>query len=80
MKKTIDVEALASFLDRAIEVLLDIRDAIDVDPDMEPDADSESNFANDAFGDEREYDPAEWGIGDKDGLIEQNCSVYEVAA
>ena len=44
-------------IEKAIDVLIALLDAADVDPDLEDD--------------EREDDPAERGIADYDGLIEQ---------
>lgn len=44
-------------IERAIDVLIALLDAADGDPDLEDD--------------EREYDPAENGIADHGGLIEQ---------
>lgn len=44
-------------IEHAIDMLIALLDAADGDPDLEDD--------------EREYDPAEKGIADHDGLIEQ---------
>lgn len=65
-------------IEKYIEQLIDMLDAMDGDPDIEEGGDLEPYLAgadpadNDReFEDEREYDPAEHGIADEDGLAEQ---------
>lgn len=65
-------------LERYIETLIDLLDAIDGDPDLEEGGDLEPYLAgadpghdDREFDDEREHDDAEHGIADQDGLAEQ---------
>lgn len=52
--------------ERAIEALIAMLDELDGDPDLEDNGDDGG-----IDDDEREWDLAEFGIGDADGLIEQ---------
>lgn len=59
-------------IEKAIDILIALLDAADGDPDLEPSLGYNPYGSNDAEGDdEREDDPAERGIADYDGLIEQ---------
>lgn len=59
-------------IERAIDVLIALLDAADGDPDLEPYLAGFHPQDDDREGDdEREDDPAERGIADYDGLIEQ---------
>lgn len=62
-----------------IAMLIDYLDSIESDPDLEDCGDDESYLAGDYCGQELEFDEAERGIGDHDGLVEQGGSVYEMA-
>lgn len=73
----------------AVEALLAVLDAIDPDPDLEPDLgegdDREADYHSPTGGtsddepsiggDDREHDLAEWGIADKDALAEWQGAV-----
>lgn len=59
-------------IERAIEALIELLDASEPDPDLEPSLGYNHYGSNDAEGDdEREDDPAECGIADLDGMSEQ---------
>lgn len=71
-------------LEAYIESLIDLLDAMDGDCDLEDGADDEPYLADSypvyqdrEHEDEREWDPAEDGIADQDGLAEQfPLSIY----
>ena len=54
-------QAIETHLARA-QTFIELLDLIEGDPDFEPDADGESDLANDRFGQGREYDPSEAAI------------------
>jgi hypothetical protein len=65
-------------IERYIDHLIDLLDALDGDCDIEEGGDLEPYLAGDdpvnndrEFDDEREWDQAESGIADEDGLAEQ---------
>jgi hypothetical protein len=71
-------------IEAAIESLLQLLDALDGDPDLEPTmgyvvrgyADEAEDEEIDDEDDEREDDPADMGIADADGLAEQCPSEF----
>lgn len=56
-------------IENAIEFLLSVLDAMDGDHDLEDGGDDEHWLAGSE--DDRECDPGDWGIADRDGLWEQ---------
>jgi hypothetical protein len=70
---TADGEAMPRHkVEAAIEFLINYLDSIDPDPDLEP-------YLAGAICDDREFDPAEFGIADVDGLQEQVGGLCGVA-